>query len=1023
MLKSFLLLTALIIPVSAQNTPTPAARSKEKPTRPNIVFILADDLGYGELGCYGQKKIKTPHVDQLAKEGVKLTQHYSGAPVCAPSRVVLMTGKNLAHSEIRGNKNPPNGRKFSGQWPLAADTLTIAEVLKEAGYATGSFGKWGLGLANTSGSPIKQGFDRFYGYNCQKNAHSYYPPYLDSDETEVQINKNPIPGHVRKAKGEIKASDYRAENYAPDLILEESLKFIDKNKDKPFFLYLPFVEPHVAMQPGNEWIDRYPKEWDDPKSGGKGVYRGQNGYLPHDRPRAAYAAMISDMDEHVGAILARLKKHGLDKNTIVVFTSDNGATHRAGDRRFNVGGVDTDFFDSSAGLRGFKGSCYEGGLRVPCVIKWPGKIKAGTLNHEPSYFADWLTTLASVARASHDPSLTDGVDLTAIFKGKPLPERKEEMIWEFCQYGGIVAIRHGKWKAVRRNLLKKKPAPWELYNIDADSVEKNNIAKRHPEIVQKLEKAWLETRVVESDFPIPLVDRKKNQESSQYSPNNILPRPQHLQIEPGHFNFNAATGVEVRGEQAKSLALHLKEVFKRNKWKQTTAGPRIIIEHSASSKMEASAYQLHVSKDSIHLKAGDKAGLFYALQSLRQLLPVQMETAQVKGSIKIKCVTISDKPRFAYRGMLLDSGRQFHTVDFVKRFIDQLAMMKMNTLHWHLTEADGWRIEIKKYPKLTQIGSNVAIRHPQQKGFYTQEQIKDIVKYALARHVTIIPEIDIPGHSAAALESYPFLSCTGKAPDRKKLEKKGEGWKHHEIICGGQASARKFCRDVLSEVVELFPSPYIHIGGDEAQKSKWNKCPHCQQAIADKKLKNAHELQVDMTIELADFLHSKGRKTLCWGDVVTHPGQALPKHVAVQWWNFRGHKFKAPNRAFTNGHDLFCSPNWHTYLNFQVHPWKGYKQNRTFDLKTAYNDNNIDKVKVPAGKEHLMKGLVGAIWCDYGVQQEDIDKRLFPRVYALAELGWHVGAKEDFQPFYNKVKAQYPRLKALGIDYGPAMAE
>jgi len=478
--------------------------------KPNIVFILADDLGYGELGCYGQEKIKTPHIDKLAKEGLKFTQHYTGAPVCAPARCVLMTGKHLAHAEIRGNRDSGNGRVYPGQWPITADALTIAEVLKKEGYATGAFGKWGLGPSNTTGSPIKQGFDRFYGYNCQRNAHSFYPPFLDSNEKEVRINKYPIPGHDQKPTGEVKADDYRAERYSSDLVLAESIKFIDKNKDKPFFLYLPFLEPHVAMQPPKEWVDFYPKEWDDPKAGGKGVYRGQCGYLPHDRPRAAYAAMISDLDEHVGTVMARLKKHGLDENTIVIFTSDNGTTHGGRDPKFHIGGCDAEFFNSTAGLKGYKGSCYEGGIRIPCVVKWPGKVKPGTVTTEPTYFPDWFPTLATIAGSGVDRKGLDGIDMTGLMQGKAAPKRHELMIWDFHNYGGIIAIRDGKWKALRRGLLRKKgPSAWELYDIEADKEEKNNLAAKHQDIVKRLEKAWLETRTVEPDFKVPRVDGKK----------------------------------------------------------------------------------------------------------------------------------------------------------------------------------------------------------------------------------------------------------------------------------------------------------------------------------------------------------------------------------------------------------------------------------------------------------------------------------------------------------------------------------
>jgi len=473
--------------------------------RPNIVFMLADDLGYGELGCYGQEKILTPNIDRLAAEGMKFLQHYTGAPVCAPARCVLMTGKNLSHAEIRGNKDSGNGRLFPGQWPISAGALTIAEVLKEAGYITGGFGKWGLGPSNSSGSPIKQGFDRFYGYNCQRNAHSYYPLFLDSDEEEVRINPGLIYGHQRKPEGDIRAGDYRLENYAPDMILDEALKFIDAaaGKEAPFFVYLPFVEPHVAMQSPQEWIDRYPEEWDQEK----GVYRGQNGYLPHPRPRAGYAAMISDLDEHVGTVVDRLEDLGILDNTLIVFTSDNGTTHTSGDPAFHVGGVDAVFFDSVAGLRGWKGSVYEGGIRVPCVVRWPGKVKAGSENNVPSYFPDWFSTLAGVAgvETPSDQRL-DGLDLRPLLEGGDIDDRAELMIWDFANYGGLVAVRDGKWKAVRRDLAKKKPADWELYDLEADRAEQNDLASEHPEIVERLKKAFIDTRIVEPDFPSPLYD-------------------------------------------------------------------------------------------------------------------------------------------------------------------------------------------------------------------------------------------------------------------------------------------------------------------------------------------------------------------------------------------------------------------------------------------------------------------------------------------------------------------------------------
>ena len=470
----------------------------------NIVFILADDLGYGDVGCYGQDRIVTPNIDKLASEGVRLTQHYSGAPVCAPARCTLMTGQHLAHAQIRGNRDSGNGRIFPGQWPITTEIVTIAEVLNDAGYATGAFGKWGLGPSNTTGSPIKQGFDRYYGYNCQRNAHSFYPPFLDNDEKEVAINKFPIPGHFRQPNGEVSADDYRAENYAPDKILEEAVKFIDRNKSQPFFLYLPFVEPHVAMQPPQEWLDRYPEDWDKEH----GAYRGQNGYLPHPRPRAAYASMISDLDEHVGTILARLEKHGLTKQTIVIFTSDNGPTHGSRDPRFHVGGAACTFFNSAGGLRGFKGSAYEGGIRVPCIVKWPGHVKPSTESDMPSYFPDWFPTLCEIGKGRlPNGQQLDGVNLIPELTGQTTPQRHQPLFWEFNGYRGIVAIRDDQWKAIRRDVKTDMPKNWELYNLDEDRNETTDLAEQHPEIVDRLEEAYLKTRRVEPDFPLPIDKR------------------------------------------------------------------------------------------------------------------------------------------------------------------------------------------------------------------------------------------------------------------------------------------------------------------------------------------------------------------------------------------------------------------------------------------------------------------------------------------------------------------------------------
>ncbi len=447
----------------------------------NVVFILADDLGWADVGCYGQQKIPTPNIDRLASQGMRFTQHYSGAPVCAPSRCVLMTGKHLGHAEVRGNMQAKARLpEFDeGQYPLSAGAVTVAQLFHQAGYATGAMGKWGLGPVGSTGDPNRKGFDLFFGYNCQSVAHSYYPTHLWRNSEKVTINRQPIPGHAKQPEGEVKLEDWIGENYAPKLMVAEAEKFIQQHANEPFFLYLPFIEPHVAMHPPRESVDKFPVEWD------KEVYRGVNGYLPHPRPRAAYAAMIHDLDSYVGRVMAALERAGVGERTLVVFTSDNGATH--GDRpdeRFHVGGADPKFFQSTADLRGYKGSVYEGGIRVPMIARLPGRIASGVVNHTPSYFADWLPTLCEAAGFTQ-PAQLDGQSLWPVLTGLQanLPERRP-MIWVFPEYGGQVAVRLDDFKVVRRDLKTKSPKPWEVYNLANDRSETHDLAAENSVLIE-----------------------------------------------------------------------------------------------------------------------------------------------------------------------------------------------------------------------------------------------------------------------------------------------------------------------------------------------------------------------------------------------------------------------------------------------------------------------------------------------------------------------------------------------------------
>ncbi|MEE2906838.1 MAG: arylsulfatase [Planctomycetota bacterium] len=467
---------------------------------PNIVYVLADDLGWGEVGCYGQEKIRTPNIDRLSREGMLFTQHYSGSTVCAPSRCVLLTGKHTGHAVVRNNwENGGWGEdEPEGQYPLPEEEVTIAEVLKGQGYATACIGKWGLGGPNTVGHPNNQGFDHFYGYLCQRKAHNYYPAHLWRNSEKHVLND----GEYYRAHQKIEAplpteeayrTAYDREDYAPDLMRDEAIKFIRDHSDEPFFLYYASPIPHVAIQAPLEDIDAYPREWDEVH------YLGQKGYLPHPRPRAAYAAMITRLDAEIGAILDTLEAEGVADDTIVIVSSDNGTTY--------AGGVDYDFFDSTGPLRGLKGSLYEGGIRVPMVVRWPGHVAAGTTTDHVSGFHDVMPTLADISGADGDPS--DGISFLPVLTGGTQAEH-EALYWE---HGQKQAMRMGQWKAVRTG-LKKGNTAIQLYDLQSDPSEKTNVASEHPEIVKRMTRLMDRYHEPSEIFPLPTIDDASGKQES-----------------------------------------------------------------------------------------------------------------------------------------------------------------------------------------------------------------------------------------------------------------------------------------------------------------------------------------------------------------------------------------------------------------------------------------------------------------------------------------------------------------------------
>ncbi len=480
--------------------------AETRSSRPNIIFLLADDLGYGDIGPFGQTKIRTPNLDQLAKDGMKFTQHYSGHNVCAPSRCVLMTSLHPGHAYIRNNRGGVGPGGGEGQEPVPAGELKLPLTLKQLGYTNGGFGKWGLGAVGTSGDPMSQGFDRFYGYNCQAVAHNFYPTHLWDNREHVKLD-NPVFSAHQKLPAGADPNDpksyaqFTGSQYAPDLINAQARRFLRENKDRPFFLYYPTTVPHLALQVPEDSLAEYKDAFPDQP------YVGGQGYLPHRTPHAAYAAMITRLDREIGRLLAMVDEFGLREKTIVVFSSDNGPLWE----RF--GGTDSAFFNSTGGLRGQKGGYHEAGVRVPCIVRWTGRIAPGTVNDRVTGFEDWMPTFLELAGAKDaTPKGIDGISFAPTLLGRKQPERPF-LYREAQAYGGQQYLRVGNWKAFRTNLnppgargAKVPVPPLDLYDLATDPTESRNVAAQHPDIVAKMEKIMQEQHVPSKLWVIPALD-------------------------------------------------------------------------------------------------------------------------------------------------------------------------------------------------------------------------------------------------------------------------------------------------------------------------------------------------------------------------------------------------------------------------------------------------------------------------------------------------------------------------------------
>ena len=445
--------------------------------KPNIIFILADDLGYGDIGCYGQKKIKTPNIDRLAKMGVRFTQFYSGSTVCAPARSSFMTGLHTGHTPVRGNKTflP------EGQTPLPDSAITFPMLLQKAGYATAAFGKWGLGYITTSGDPNKKGFDKFYGYNCQAQAHNYFPDHLWDNHDRIDL-----PGNLQSDSV-----------YSADLIHQQAMQFLKAKQDKPFFLFLPYTIPHAdVIAPHDDLYDYYVKKFNEQPVEAK-MDNERHHFDPY--PHAAFAAMVARLDKYAGEIMNAVKVKGIEENTLIVFTSDNGPHKERGG--------DPVFFNSSGGYRGIKRDLYEGGIRSPFIAYQKGLTKPGSVNTKPHALWDMFPTFLEMAGVALTKNI-DGISLLPALGGKNAKEHKY-FYWEFHEEGGKQAVRMGEWKVVKNGVTTNANAVVELYNLKTDPQEKKNVAAQNPAIIKQAEKILKEAYAPNEDWPLFQSEIKK----------------------------------------------------------------------------------------------------------------------------------------------------------------------------------------------------------------------------------------------------------------------------------------------------------------------------------------------------------------------------------------------------------------------------------------------------------------------------------------------------------------------------------
>ena len=495
MKKHLSLCAAIVMGLTGCNDTQIKKESTElNPDKPNVIYILVDDMGFGDAEPFGQTKIKTPTLQHLADNGLVFNQHYAGNPVCAPSRAALMTGLHSGHNQIRGNYELggfSDDEEF-GQMPLVPNTLTLPQVMKKAGYTTALIGKWGLGGPGSYGVPTKQGFDYFFGYLDQKQAHNHYPTHLWRNEEKFLLNNDWVDPHAGLPDGADPTDPawyeaFKREDFAQQRLTDDALRYIEEKKNEPFFLYLSYAAPHAALQAPDAEIAAY--EFEETPYDGKS----DGGYLPVYRPRATRAAMITHIDKGINAVLNQLQTLGLDKNTLVIFSSDNGPSFE--------GGADLEFFDSNGPFRGYKRDLYEGGIRMPTIAYWPGRVPSGAVTQHVSAFWDVLPTMAELVDVEV-PNKLDGISFLPTLLGEGEQSQHESLYWEFHHWNGthtqavrIQNVEGADWKAIRHfNQQNKEGTTVELYNLTTDPSESTNVAAQYPHVVEQAHALFASSR-------------------------------------------------------------------------------------------------------------------------------------------------------------------------------------------------------------------------------------------------------------------------------------------------------------------------------------------------------------------------------------------------------------------------------------------------------------------------------------------------------------------------------------------------